>query len=116
MRRTTLARRLLSGGGNADGGLRLSRLGSANGVSLPKHGRRAELRADRDAAAAGQLGAVRGGTDRVGAQRRSQDDLHLEVAKLAPMQRRRPPPNGIQVNVPGGESRKRSGRKAYGSG
>ena len=37
-------------------------------------------------------------------------------AKLAPMQRRRPPPNGIQVYVPGLASRKRSGRNAYGSG
>ena len=37
-------------------------------------------------------------------------------AKLAPRQRRRPPPNGIQVYVPGRWPRKRSGRKAYGSG
>ena len=33
-------------------------------------------------------------------------------AKLAPMQRRRPPPKGIHVYVPGACSRKRSGRKA----
>src|SRR5207237_1363335 len=31
-------------------------------------------------------------------------------AKLAPRQRRTPPPNGIQVYVPAGRSRKRSGR------
>ena len=37
-------------------------------------------------------------------------------AKLAPIQRRRPPPNGIQVKVPGLVSRKRSGRNACGLG
>jgi hypothetical protein len=37
-------------------------------------------------------------------------------AKLAPRQRRMPPPKGIQVYVPGWVSRKRSGRKAVGSG
>src|SRR5438270_2207400 len=34
------------------------------------------------------------------------------IAKLAPRQRRRPPPNGIHVYVPGGLSRKRAGRNA----
>ena len=38
------------------------------------------------------------------------------IAKLAPRQRRTPPPNGIQVYVPAGCSRKRSGRNASGSG
>jgi hypothetical protein len=38
------------------------------------------------------------------------------IAKLAPRQRRTPPPKGIHVYVPGGDSRKRSGRKASGSG
>ncbi|TML06574.1 MAG: TetR family transcriptional regulator [Actinobacteria bacterium] len=37
-------------------------------------------------------------------------------AKLAPMQRRMPPPNGIQLYVPPCPSRKRSGRKRRGSG
>ena len=37
-------------------------------------------------------------------------------AKLAPRQRRIPPPNGIQLYVPAGDSRKRSGRKRCGSG
>ena len=37
-------------------------------------------------------------------------------AKLAPRQRRRPPPKGIQVYVPGDCSRKRSGRNSYGFG
>src|SRR6266536_2972453 len=37
-------------------------------------------------------------------------------AKAAPMQRRVPPPNGIQPYVSGPSSRKRSGRNAWGSG
>ena len=37
-------------------------------------------------------------------------------AKAAPRQRRRPPPNGIHVYVPGGFSTNRSGRNANGSG
>ena len=39
-----------------------------------------------------------------------------EVAKLAPRQRRTPPPNGTQVPGPGADSRNRSGRKVPGSG
>ena len=37
-------------------------------------------------------------------------------ANAAPMHRRTPPPNGIQAAVAGAPSRKRSGRKANGSG
>ncbi len=37
-------------------------------------------------------------------------------AKLAPRHRRRPPPNGIHVYVPGCLPRNRSGRNAFGSG
>jgi hypothetical protein len=39
-----------------------------------------------------------------------------KIAKLAPRQRRTPPPNGIHVYVPAGDSRKRSGLKRSGSG
>jgi len=39
-----------------------------------------------------------------------------KIAKLAPRQRRTPPPNGIHVYVPAGCSKNRSGRNRKGSG
>ena len=66
-----------SGGGNARGRCRSAGSGARHGVPLPEHRGRAELRAQRDAPPAAQLGAVRAGSIEW-REHRAQDDLHLE--------------------------------------